>query len=635
MTFQRWMLPAQRWVLLCVAPLAALLFWTPGLDNFDMVKWTVVVLAAAAVAITGAARIFVRGRAALPWGPVAWAVAAFVVALVLATVTSDAPVVSLMGVHRRYSGLLLYASCALLFVAVLRRFDERSASALALAIGVGAVGMTLYGLVQLAGADPFPFEGAYSGIFSTAGNPNFAAGYLGATLPLVVWPAIAPRRPVAVRLIAAGLAAAQLVALTATNSSQGFFSAGAGLGVLAVAWVLAQERSWSRPAAVGLLAAGGLAVVTAAAGLAGVGPLSVMSRQRSFELRTYYWQTALNIFRDQPLLGAGLDRYGVNYRLHRPLGVILSSDLPATNDAAHNVVLHMLSTGGLLLGLAYLTVLGLTAWALFNGLRRHRGERLLLLGAVGGAWLGYQAQSMVSIDVPALAVLHWVLAGAVLVVAGAPPVREVILRPDVVAAAQRTVARGKGKGKQRDASQHRGGKTSVRDGRIAVGFSAAAGLLAVYVLTLPLRADTAAGAALREEAAQDFEGAQADVDRAIDLAPWEFQYWFERGRYHVATEDYRDALAAYIASAERAGGDLKPVLAAARAASIAGQNQFTEQWYREALEIEPRHPGLKVEFARFLRNQGREADAELLLREALEVDPANPDANELLAAGPG
>jgi len=612
---------------------SALLFWTRGLDNFDMIKWTVVVLAAAAIAITGAARVFVRGRVGVPRGPVAWAVAAFVVALVLATVTSDAPVVSLMGVHRRYSGLLLYASCALLFVAVLRRFDERSVSSLALAIGVGAVGMTLYGLVQLVGADPFPFARRYSGIFSTVGNPNFAAGYLGATLPLVVWPAIAPRRPLAVRLLAAGLAAAQVVALTATNSSQGFFSAGAGLGVLAVAWVLAQERSWSRPAAVGLLAAGGLAVVTAAAGLAGAGPLSVLSRQRSFELRIYYWQTALNILRDQPLLGAGLDRYGVNYRLHRPLGVILSSDLPATNDAAHNVVLQMLSSGGLVLGLAYLAVLGLTAWALVTGLRRHRGERLLLLGAVGGAWLGYQAQSMVSIDVPALAVLHWVLAGAVLVVAGAPLVRDVVLRPGVVAAAQRTGAKGKGKGKQRGASQQRGGKTSVRDGRIAVGATAVLGLVAVYALTLPLRADTAAGAALRDEAAQDYQAAKADVDRAIDLAPWEFQYWFERGRYHVATEDYRDALAAYIDSAERAGGDLKPVLAAARAARVAGQNQFTEQWYSEALEIEPRHPQLKVEFARFLQDQGRAAEAERLAREALAIDPSNADANELLAAG--
>lgn len=632
MMFERRILSVQRGVLLCVVALAALLFWTPGLDNFDMVKWTVVVLAAAVVAVTGAARIFVRGRAEIPWGPIAWAVGAFVVALVAATVTSDAPVVSLLGVHRRYSGLLLYAACALLLMTVLRRFDERSAASLALAIGIGAVGMTLYGLVQLAGADPFPFEGRYSGIFSTVGNPNFAAGYLGATLPLVVWPALAPRRTLAIRLLAVGITAAQLVALMATNSSQGFFSAGAGLGLLALAWALAQERPWSRPAAAGLLVVGGLAVVTAAAGLAGAGPLGVLARQRSFELRTYYWQTALNIFGDQPLLGAGLDRYGVNYRLHRPLGAVLTSDLPATNDAAHNVVLQMFSAGGVVLGLAYLAVLGCTAWALVNGLRRHRGERLLLLGALGGAWLGYQAQSMVSIDVPALAVLHWVLAGAVLVVAGTPSVREVVLRPGVVAAAQRI--KGGGKGKQRGATQQRR-KTSVRDGRIATGAAAVLGLVAMYALTLPIRADTAAGAALREEAAGDLEGALADVAHAIDLAPWEFQYWFERGRYHVATEDYRDALAAYITSAERSGGDLKPTLAAARAAKIAGQNQITEQWYQESLVIEPRHPGLKVEFARFLQEQGREADAERLLREALAVDPANAEANELLAGGSG
>ncbi len=623
----------QRALLLAVPALVALVFWTPGLDNFDMIKWTLAVLAATALAILGGLRIFLHGRASLPWGPVAWAIAGFVLALVLATVTSDTPIISLLGVHRRYSGLLLYASCTVLLVTVLRRFDERSASSVVLAIAAGAVGMTVYGLLQLAGADPLPFQRRYTGIFSTLGNPNFAAGYLGATLPLVLWPALAPRRSLWVRLLSLVLAALQVTALLGTNASQGVFSAGAGLGVLALAWVLARERPWSRRVAAGLVAAGGLAVMTTVAGLSGQGPLSILARQRSFELRTYYWQTAVSILRDQPLLGAGLDRYGVNYRLHRPLDAVLTTDLPATNDAAHNVVLQMMATGGLLLGVAYLAVIGCTGWALVRGLRRWRGERLLLLGAVGGAWLGYQAQSMVSIDVPALAILHWVLAGAVLVVASPPPVREVVLRPAVAAAAQQGKGKGKGKGKQRGVTQPHGRRLRTRTGRIAAGVATVVSFVAVYALTLPLRADTAAGAALREEAAGDLEGALADVDRAIDLAPWEFQYWFERGRYHIETEDFRDALAAYIASAERAGGDLKPTLAAARAASVAGQNQLTEQWYREALEIEPRHPGLKVEFARFLRDQGREADAERLLREALAVDPSNADAIELLAAG--
>ena len=47
------------------------------------------------------------------------------------------------------------------------------------------------------------------------------------------------------------------------------------------------------------------------------------------------------------------------------------------------------------------------------GLRRTRGEQSLLLAALGGAWIAYHVQSGVSINVPPLLVLHWVVAGMV------------------------------------------------------------------------------------------------------------------------------------------------------------------------------------------------------------------------------
>lgn len=592
--------------------LPGVLMWPSALDNFDIVKLTAVLIAVGLLLAATAGNALATGQLKVPKAPALWAAGAFIVAYAASTLASDQVAVSFFGVHPRYSGLLLYSCCTLLFVAVLRLFDAGAVRLVAYALIGSVVVVSTYGLVQLAGADPLPWGGAYGDVvFSTMGNPNFAAAYLAIGLPVLGWAALT-RRPATLRWVAVALLPCAVLAIRGTRSSQGVIAGAAGLSVLALAWLLGRP---ARQRQLGLLAlavmvAGG--ALTAAAGLLGVGPVAALSRQVGTSLRGFYWRAAAAMLADNPLLGVGPDRYKANYRIYRPEEATLANALRQGNDAAHNVVLQLFSTGGALTGVAYLAVVGLTAWALVTGLRWLRGEERLLLGGLGGAWLAFQVQSLVSIDVPALAAVHWVLAGAVIVL-GAPPALRTVELPWAPTGRSTTATRAR-----------RGVRGALVAGVLAV--------VALWVATVPLRADIAAGRANRLAASEDYSGALVALERATRLAPWEFTYWFERADVQLQSGDPSAALEALEVAAQRDPGDLKNPLAAARIAAENGRPELAAEQYQQALRIEPQHPELKVEAARVMASLGRTAEAQDLLEDALDVEPENVQAARLLAS---
>jgi hypothetical protein len=108
---------------------------------------------------------------------------------------------------------------------------------------VGAHGLVvLYALVQAYGFDPFTWGAGilYVGpVFSTLGNPNFSAGYVGLTLPLLVWAAFGSRLGVVLRMVAGAGVGVSSVALAYLNSFQGDV---AGLAAIAVLGQWAWQR---------------------------------------------------------------------------------------------------------------------------------------------------------------------------------------------------------------------------------------------------------------------------------------------------------------------------------------------------------------------------------------------------------
>lgn len=396
-------------VLVAVAA-APVVFTVRSLDPFFLPKLVVEAVAVAASMVAFA--IGTRRRPSIvPTVPrIAWAVAAVVAATSLATAFSSSVALSAWGGFGRYGGLgplLIHVGAAAAVVCWWWR-RPGSVDAVTTAILAGSVGLALYILAQAVGIDAWRWIDEVGNPvryhFGSMGNSNFAGGQLAIALPLVVGLYRArrgtPLRWAAVTLLAIILAAG----LLATASRGGLVAAVVGTSVAFVLGARPGRR---------LRAAGVAALLVATAGTAVVAIDPGVLRTDSAGHRVRSWSASARMFADHPLTGVGPDAFVLHYPRYRDVvdARILRSQI---TDKPHNVVLERLATGGLPLIVATMLLLVATIGL---GRRAVAAGTSVLAPAVCGAIAAYWTQAAVSIDVPPLALLGWVLLAVLAVLA--------------------------------------------------------------------------------------------------------------------------------------------------------------------------------------------------------------------------
>jgi tetratricopeptide (TPR) repeat protein len=146
------------------------------------------------------------------------------------------------------------------------------------------------------------------------------------------------------------------------------------------------------------------------AGLLQVGPLTDIAYKQSVSYRGDFWRTAFNMIKENLFFGVGFERFGVNYRSYRDLPQVLRNGVDAYSDNAHNIYLQFAATGGFFLAVIYLA---LNLFIGINFVKKLKGapENTYLYVSIFGIWLAIQAQSLISVDTPAIALWGWVFAG--------------------------------------------------------------------------------------------------------------------------------------------------------------------------------------------------------------------------------
>jgi O-antigen ligase len=608
----------QVWIVATILVASALLISPWTLDAFMLPKYTLVSLGALSLAALAAWRMVGRGSLALPasWA-VVWAAAFLAVALV-ATVASVRPWLSLIGLEGRYSGLVSYASYAVVFLAVLAKTDHTAVRLWSRSLGAAVGPLVGLGLVQAAGLEPFGFlDNGLPGAFSTFGNVNFAGAWIGAVIPVLAATALFADTSRGWRLYSTIMLPLALVYAVLTETSQAVVVALASLGWAAVLlgmtdrrirnWVGGHKRSASALVVAALL---GAAVLTVAL----LGPLQAALRQALVE-RPDFWATALRIWQDHPLVGTGLDTYSQFFLAYRPVSHAMIEGA-GTADAPHSVPLAMLSNGGILLAGAYVGFVVSVGIALVRGVVRGDDQTRKTLAGWGGVWIGYQVQSLVSFDVPPLAVLHFVSAGIIVAVAAPPRWREIRL-PGLLAG---KATRSPGKGRAGDPRP------------VLRGSVVAAAVLSAWLLLMPLRADLVAASAAPLTNNGQYVEAAARFERAAELNPAEASYLTFAAQGHAAAGRLDLALEETKQAAHRAPGEVQHALFAARIAQELGLRDVTARWYREAARRDPWRVEVLNEVAAFFIARGRADVATPYLRAAAKVAPDNAKTEELLTA---
>ena len=134
-----------------------------------------------------------------------------------------------------------------------------------------------------------------------------------------------------------------------------------------------------------------------------------MIYKSSLQVRSFYWEAALNMMQDQPLFGVGMDGFGDWYRRSRTQE-IADFNAGITADTAHSIPLDIGSGGGFPLLLIYLALIGLALISIIKILKRTTSFDLVFT-SVAAAWFAYQAQSLISINQIGIGVWGWSLTG--------------------------------------------------------------------------------------------------------------------------------------------------------------------------------------------------------------------------------
>jgi tetratricopeptide (TPR) repeat protein len=560
-----------------------LLFTKQAANPFSVVQLMTAALLVGAAVVAWGLVAAEESRLDLPTPVVCGVLGALMVALVLATVTADRPWAAVVGAESRNSGLLLYLLCMLALLTTHAAVVQADAGRLLAALALLGVVQLAISVAQLAGVQWPDLTQVYATpVIGTLGNPNFVSAVLGITVPALLW-FVVRHDLLALRLLAGATALAALAVAWQSGSVQGPVAGAAGAVVLVLGGNWPALRRAAGAASTAMRAGAALGAVVLLLVLVWLGQ-AVLARG-TLEVRQQYWAVAWRMFRDAPLLGVGLDRYGAHFNAARSPDVVDALGTTGFANAAHSVPLHMLAGGGLVLGLAYLALVLVTGVALLTGLARSRDDvdRRWALAAAGGCWAAYQTQSLVSIDQPPLALLHFVLAGLVLALAW--PDRRTTM-PVLGAAA------------------------------LLVSVPLVLGL--VYLASLPLRSELAirdGNLALR---AQDGATALEEYQSAADVAPWDPRPDFYRGRLLSQAGDPAQSFTALRKAAEDEPGEAPYALAAAIAALKVGDAPAATELAEQAAKADPLGPDTLTDAGIVLVNAGRPEEGRALLERVVQ-----------------
>lgn len=404
-------------------------FWVPvairygAPDTFMLPKLTIIWLSTILAAGLSVMLVFEGGTHSFR-SRITAVVMGFILALGVTTFLSDLRPISVIGLQKRYGGLIPQGSYAVTMILAFSFYRRRPQllRQVAWACLAGASVMSAYLVVEAAGWDWIVWE--VNGVApehpsSTMGNSNFAGGYLAVALPLSLYLAGTCRSRQA--RAAAGFACLlQLLALGCAFSRGALLALLLG-GLVVVPFARSRLPSWVTRAAAGMamvLAACMILLVWHPGTSRPPGPLARV-RTSTVVNRMAYWRAGWEIFRSDPLVGTGPDTFYAFYGRHEGFEQAAKEQL-TTVEAPHNIFVERAANSGLLGLGAYLAVLVILLRA---GLQRARSagsnEAWLLLALLWSS-AAYLVQGFFSIDVPPLAYMGWMVLGAIASLANPP-----------------------------------------------------------------------------------------------------------------------------------------------------------------------------------------------------------------------
>ncbi len=339
------------------------------------------------------------------------AVILFLIAMVVAILSSKSPMTQNMyGSYGRNNGFLLYLFLATILTSTLALKSLTSFVSLVKSLLFAGVVNVLYCLWVIMFGDFIGWSNPYGNILGTLGNPNFIGSFLGIFFTAYLAFALRKSSSKFIRYTLLIVPPVTAYEIYDSRAIQGRVVAALGVGILG--FLLIRSR-YGKKATISYLVMIFFAGLFALLGALQIGPLTNYIYKTSVSLRGQYWLAGWNTGQNHPITGVGMDSFGDWYRRSRDIHAI---ELPGVNvvvNAAHNVPLDMFAFGGWPLLITYVFIMGFAGLAALKLIIRNK-EYDPILAVLVTAWVGYQVQSIISINQIGLAVWGWLLSGALI-----------------------------------------------------------------------------------------------------------------------------------------------------------------------------------------------------------------------------
>jgi O-antigen ligase len=339
--------------------------------------------------------------------PIFLSLVCFLLTLLFSALTSESPMTAFFGLAGRRNGWVTYLSLFLLFL-LARKFSslenlKKFLHFLAFSASVQAT----YMLIQRFGFDPLPWDLVYeNSMVGTLGNPNFSSAFVAMGLPAITYCSIARDCQPQVRFFFKAMFFVGITAIALSGVYQGPLAL--ILSFIATCFVFVRFRIYDQKIKLAVYCFTALGSILIVMGLLKAGPLAVIFSKQTFQIRSEgYWPVAINMARENPIFGVGLEQFG-NYFpqfFDRDLRALFG---PILTDNAHNYYLHFLAEGGFPVFFSYLSL----CFFLTKRMLKLLKSSSWLLGFFALAtYFSFLGQSLVSIDHIGISMWIWMLAG--------------------------------------------------------------------------------------------------------------------------------------------------------------------------------------------------------------------------------
>lgn len=396
-------------VLLFGSVLISITFWTNFSDPFNPIKFILMLTVASwsiGYLVVYRKQIFNDYKSK----SILLLIVVFLFSLFLATLNSDLKRIAFIGEHQRNNGFLFYVTLSIILLTTATHFkfnDYKLLSTITLILGPL---ISVYGLFQINGKDFAQWNNPYNAIILTVGNPNFA-GALLAMLGVLAFGFGIANLKIRFRFLLSLVSILLIVStIILSEARQGLIAVTLGIVIIIGVWL---HYNAKRISYVYLLASVIVGILVVC-GMLQVGPLSQLLYKGSVTVRGYYWQAGINMFKENPWFGVGVDSYGNFFRQYRDVGYPLNYGFDITSTNAHNVFIQFFSTAGLFTGLAYLAIILFIFWHGLISIKKAQSNQRIYITSVFSAWIALQSVSVISIDATGIAVWSWLLGGIVL-----------------------------------------------------------------------------------------------------------------------------------------------------------------------------------------------------------------------------